>query len=763
MSGVELTPRESEVLTAIGQRLTNAEIAGTFYVSVRTVESHIASLRRKLGAASRAQLVEAALARRRDVVDAPAGALRGRDAELAALEALVARSDVVALTGPPGAGKSRLAREVLHRTESVPVLVALDGARPAELAGRLADALHVVIGLDNDVVNSCVVALGTREHLVVFDDADGAVEEVHELARAIARRAPGTRVIVTSVLPPVDAAGERRIGGLADRDDAVTLFRDRAGDAVAPSDVAAITRICELVDDLPLGIVLAAAAARNLSLEEIEVRLRGDLGVLERRAGSRHASLGAAIERAMDGLDPDDRDALRSLVAGPPRFALPAADVLIGRDAAGPVVRLCEASFVVPAGISPDGALYRVPSAVRTHLRAKAGSDAIATVRQRGFASWRERLREVVALAWRDDLSEAGDRARWVAANTAALLPLVELPPRERSAVVGDLAFCIEQYGPHAEVLAVIAELATGELLAVAAVEELHVIALALCFRDLRLVAPVVEAALARFGETHVHPHHLAAVLAAFSGEGERALASVAAARRLPDPGPWMRAHLLHAEGLGWFTSHPSDMERGLAAFEHAIELFAAEGDTRNVDNVRFSMASCVGLQGHSHPRAAEWAHECVRYAASRHRVVEQALSEVLEHALAVPPAERDLHPPQLEVLREHGATRCLTRVLKLLAWRVEGPEAVELLSAAVATAVEAGDRGGYALALRDLVSVLCRQGAEDEAAVAFGELTAVVGAERAREACPPELEPVLVTRTTLVLEGVGRANALLG
>ena len=204
-------------------------------------------------------------------------------------------------------------------------------------------------------------------------------------------------------------------------------------------------------------------------------------------------------------------------------------------------------------------------------------------------------------------------------------------------------------------------------------------------------------------------------------------------------------------------------MEHGLAAFDRAIELFAAEGDTLHVDNVRFSMASCVGLQGHRHPRAAEWAHECVRYATSRHRVVEQALSEVLEHALAVPAGERDLHPPQLEVLREHGATRCVIRVMKLLAWEVEGPDAVELLSGAAATAVEAGDRGGYALALRDLVPVLCREGDWDEAAVAFGELMAVVGEERAHEACPDELEPILAERTTLVLEGVGRANALLG
>ena len=52
MSGArsgDLSPREAEVLAAIGRRLTNAEIAAEMFVSVRTVESHVAALRRKLG------------------------------------------------------------------------------------------------------------------------------------------------------------------------------------------------------------------------------------------------------------------------------------------------------------------------------------------------------------------------------------------------------------------------------------------------------------------------------------------------------------------------------------------------------------------------------------------------------------------------------------------------------------------------------------------------------------------------------------------
>ncbi len=53
----ELTPREREVLRLIALGHTNAEIASMLYVSVRTVENHRASVLRKLGLRTRAELV----------------------------------------------------------------------------------------------------------------------------------------------------------------------------------------------------------------------------------------------------------------------------------------------------------------------------------------------------------------------------------------------------------------------------------------------------------------------------------------------------------------------------------------------------------------------------------------------------------------------------------------------------------------------------------------------------------------------------------
>lgn len=60
--GGQLSERELEVLRGIASGHTNADIAAAMHLSVRTVESHRAHIQRKLGARTRAELVEHARA-----------------------------------------------------------------------------------------------------------------------------------------------------------------------------------------------------------------------------------------------------------------------------------------------------------------------------------------------------------------------------------------------------------------------------------------------------------------------------------------------------------------------------------------------------------------------------------------------------------------------------------------------------------------------------------------------------------------------------
>jgi two-component system response regulator NreC len=63
ISGDRLTPRETEVLRAIALGYTSAEIGRKLHLSRRTVETHRAKIHRKLGLATRAELVHFALGR----------------------------------------------------------------------------------------------------------------------------------------------------------------------------------------------------------------------------------------------------------------------------------------------------------------------------------------------------------------------------------------------------------------------------------------------------------------------------------------------------------------------------------------------------------------------------------------------------------------------------------------------------------------------------------------------------------------------------
>ena len=52
-----LTPAEARIAGLVGAGQTNSEVAATLFMSVRTVESHLGRIYRKLGVRSRTELV----------------------------------------------------------------------------------------------------------------------------------------------------------------------------------------------------------------------------------------------------------------------------------------------------------------------------------------------------------------------------------------------------------------------------------------------------------------------------------------------------------------------------------------------------------------------------------------------------------------------------------------------------------------------------------------------------------------------------------
>lgn len=126
---VGVSAREAEVLAALGEHLTNAEIGARLFISVRTVESHVSSLLRKLqaddrrGLAARAATLELGAGRESSAsaatplplhlaLPSPLTPFVGRLAERSELTRALREHRLVTTTGPGGVGKTRLALTV---------------------------------------------------------------------------------------------------------------------------------------------------------------------------------------------------------------------------------------------------------------------------------------------------------------------------------------------------------------------------------------------------------------------------------------------------------------------------------------------------------------------------------------------------------------------------------------------------------------------------------------------------------------------------
>jgi predicted ATPase len=228
----------------IGARQTNQEIAGRLCISVRTVESHVSSLLRKLGLPGRPALIQ--LARQlaaEPLVPVPPTSFVGREEELAQLRGLLAACPLVCLAGPAGCGKSRLALEAARGWTGETRIAGLASAAAADVSAVITAALG--LGYEAaDPVAAARVALIGRNLLLVVDDCDHVAAAAAEQLTALVQAVPGLRIVVTCrrplgisqerVLPVPPLACPAGSGPAAVEESAAgRLFLDRAGGVAA--------------------------------------------------------------------------------------------------------------------------------------------------------------------------------------------------------------------------------------------------------------------------------------------------------------------------------------------------------------------------------------------------------------------------------------------------------------------------------------------------------------------------------------------------
>jgi len=283
----------------------------------------------------------------------------GRETELASLDKLLANPDIrlVTIVGPGGMGKTRLALAWAERQ-----LASMDGDPgntvghsyadgiffvdlaplnvPAQIVPAIVEALQIQIGGgDTDTPQEQLLAyladkqmlfiLDNFEHLIASSNLPPSGEDKGgpTFVAKILQTAPGVQVIATSrerlhlrqeQLYPVpglefpDRITPANVGNFA----ASLLFlgaarRIQPDFELKEDDLTHLTRICKLLEGMPLALELAAGWVELFPLDEIANEIERGLGFLETNlqdVPDRHRSIQAVFESTWEQLTPAEQD-----------------------------------------------------------------------------------------------------------------------------------------------------------------------------------------------------------------------------------------------------------------------------------------------------------------------------------------------------------------------------------------------------------------------------------------------------------------------
>ena len=323
----------------------------------------------------------------------------GRDTEVEAITSLAEQARLITLTGPGGIGKTSLAIEVARAIEArhsdgawfVPMA---DIADPDQLMSAVAHRLGLLDGPMRPAQEALGAFIADRAMVLVLDNLEhllAAADAVVEIVRA----SPASRVIVTS-RAPLHVAAEHEVPLRPLGQDAVGLFVERARsvrpDWEAGPDEPVIREICELVDELPLGIELAAARIAHLSPAVIRDRLVARLplpGHGPRDVPARQRTLEATVAWSYELLPDEQQTLLRDLAVFDGGFDLEQVNAVAGPGPEGgdrldDLLGLAEQSLIQPMAASTGRVRFRLLRTIGTFaLERLASLDLETEVRRR--------------------------------------------------------------------------------------------------------------------------------------------------------------------------------------------------------------------------------------------------------------------------------------------------------------------------------------------------------------------------------------------
>jgi predicted ATPase len=371
------------------------------------------------------------------VMNLPAqrNALVGREPEVARARDFLRRPAIgmLTLTGPGGAGKTRLALDVArglaHDFPDGVVFVPLDAVRePAQVAGAVARALDVRAGAGQSIAESLLEYLRPRRLLLVLDNFEQVTAAGPQIAEWLTE-APGLKTLITS-RAPLHVRGEQELAvpplevpdpDSAPRPDrllrtaAVALFVQRAQDVrpdfqLTAENAAAVAEICRRLDGLPLALELAAARIRVLPPHALLARLERRLPLLTggaRDLPARQQTIRDAIAWSYDLLAPAGQRLFRRLAVFVGGCTLDAAAVVSGPDGAADadtldgIAALTDANLLQVVSRDDDEPRFHMLSMIREYaqeqLEAHDEAGAVRAAHARYYLALAEGARPALA------------------------------------------------------------------------------------------------------------------------------------------------------------------------------------------------------------------------------------------------------------------------------------------------------------------------------------------------------------------------------
>jgi non-specific serine/threonine protein kinase len=323
----------------------------------------------------------------------------GRNAEVAEVEALLATTRMVTLTGAGGIGKRRLAVQVA--ADQLPDHP--DGVFVVDLAGlrnqpSLVALVGAALGLGRPDLDAVVAHLERRNVLLVVT---GCPPACAGLFSALLDASPHLHVVATSrqplgvtgeavyEVPPLSAPDLFRLPTL-DRlgeFDAVRLFVERAA-AVVPgfdvraSDAPGLAQVIRRLDALPLALELTAPRVAGAAMVWLVLDIAERFPLLDgsrRSAAEQEATLDAVVEWACEPLAPAERLLLQRLCVFAGGFTTAAAATVCDGFSEELLCGLATRGFV-----ATDGTRCSIHDTLRRHgLRGLAGAGEDEATRAR--------------------------------------------------------------------------------------------------------------------------------------------------------------------------------------------------------------------------------------------------------------------------------------------------------------------------------------------------------------------------------------------